>query len=51
MNYSQHLMPEAVMLATNQTFFALGLITIFAAFTVWLSPKPKGEMDGMPSGH
>ena len=52
LNYSQHLMPEAVMIATNQTFFALGLITLFAACTVWLSPKPKGGMGGeMPSGH
>ena len=49
MQYSQHLTPEAVMLATNQTFFILGMIIMVAAFTVWLSPKPKPGIMGGPS--
>jgi DHA2 family multidrug resistance protein len=41
---------QAVMLATNQVFFALALIIAGVAAAVWLSPKPRGAVT-LSAGH
>lgn len=50
-NYSQNLMPQAVMLATNETFMLLAVITFFAACMVFLVPKPSNDGGPVPMGH
>jgi DHA2 family multidrug resistance protein len=42
---------QAVMLATNQVFFALALIIAAVAAAVWLSPKPQGPVTLSAGGH
>ncbi len=42
---------QAVMLATNQVFFALALIIAAVAAGVWLSPKPQGPVSLSAGGH
>ncbi len=49
--YSQNLQGQAVMLATNQTFFVLAFVTFFAAMTIWFAPKPKPNSGPQIMGH
>jgi DHA2 family multidrug resistance protein len=43
---------QSVMQATNNTFLALGLITLVASVLVWFAPKPpKKSGSGMPMAH
>jgi DHA2 family multidrug resistance protein len=42
---------QAVMLATNQMFFAIAGVFLIAAFAVWLSPKPKIFPGAAAGGH
>lgn len=51
LNYSQNLMPQAVMLATNQTFFILSLVTFVAACAVFFVPKPAPMRGPPPAVH
>ena len=37
---------QSVMLATDQLFFAIGVLMVIAAFSIWLTPKPKGAGAG-----
>ena len=49
-NLSNIVQSQAVMVATNQVFFLLGLTIAAVAAGVWLSPKPKGQVS-VTSGH
>ncbi|MGD9970240.1 MAG: DHA2 family efflux MFS transporter permease subunit [Sulfuricurvum sp.] len=42
---------QSVMLATNQLTLLLGIAFIFAAFVIWLAPKPMRVVDPSASGH
>lgn len=42
---------QAVMIATNKTFFGVALMMIFAATSVWFAPKPKARSGPVPTGH
>jgi DHA2 family multidrug resistance protein len=43
---------QAVMVATNQTFFGIGLVMLAAAASIWMAPRPK-RLAGrpQPTGH
>jgi DHA2 family multidrug resistance protein len=36
---------QSVMIATNQVLFVLACILLFAAFTIWVAPKPAHKID------
>lgn len=42
---------QSVMLATNQLMLILGITFVFAAFIIWLAPKPSRVVDPASSGH
>ncbi len=42
---------QSVMLATDQTFMALGAFAAVAAFTVWLAPRPPATPNMQMGGH
>lgn len=42
---------QAVMLATNQVFFALALVLAAVAVGVWLAPRPQGPVTLSAGGH
>jgi len=43
---------QAVQQATNNCFIVMGLITLVAAASVWVAPKPpKKPGGGTPTGH
>lgn len=42
---------QSIMIATNQLMSILGFTFIFAAFVIWLAPKPSRVVDPASSGH
>ena len=42
---------QSVMIATNQLMLILGIAFIFAAFVIWLAPKPNRIVDPASAGH
>lgn len=40
---------EALTLSANHLFLILALVFLFAAFIVWLAPRPQAGVGGMPS--
>jgi DHA2 family multidrug resistance protein len=42
---------QAVMVATNKIFFVLGCVMLLAAASIWLAPKPQGNIKMEPTGH
>jgi DHA2 family multidrug resistance protein len=42
---------QSVMIATNQLMLILGIVFLFAAFVIWLAPKPNRIVDPASAGH
>ena len=42
---------QAVMLATNQLVWVIGIVFIVAASVIWLAPKPSRVVDASAGGH
>lgn len=40
---------EALTLSANHLFLILAMVFVFAALIVWLAPRPKADVGGMPS--
>jgi DHA2 family multidrug resistance protein len=40
---------EALTLSANHLFLILAMVFVFAALIVWLAPRPKAGVGGMPS--
>ena len=40
---------EAITMSANHVFLLFAMVFVFAGLVIWLCPKPKGDVSGMPS--